>query len=204
MKIYGYCRVSTAEQNEARQLDALAGLGISPAYIYVDKQSGKDFRRPQWTALVRQLTPGDLLYVHSIDRLGRNYEEIQQVWRALTKQQSVDIAVITMPLLDTRREKDLVGTFLTDVVLQILSFVAQNERENIRTRQAEGITAAKSRGVKFGRPIKKPPENFAEVVAQWEDGAITFDEALTRTGLKQATFYNRLRELRAQQEDSQL
>ena len=197
MKTYGYCRVSTAEQNEARQLDAMAALSIPPAHIYVDKQSGKNFARPAWQALIAALAPGDLLYVHSIDRLGRNYEEIQQVWRTLTKERGIDIAVIVMPLLDTRRERDLVGTFLSDIVLQILSFVAQNERETLRTRQAEGIAAAKARGITFGRPIKKPPENFAEVVKSWEGGKISFDEALMQTGLKQATFYNRLREMRA-------
>ncbi|MCL2188047.1 MAG: recombinase family protein [Defluviitaleaceae bacterium] len=197
MKTYGYCRVSTAEQNEARQLNALHAMGILPTHIYVDKQSGKDFDRPAWLALMGRLTAGDLLYIHSIDRLGRDYEETQQVWRTLTKERGVDIAVITMPLLDTRREKGLVDLFLTDVVLQILSFVAQNERENIFTRQAEGITAAKERGVQFGRPIKKPPENFAEVVAQWEEGVLTFEEALVQTGLTKSTFYRRLRELRS-------
>ncbi|MCL2603342.1 MAG: recombinase family protein [Defluviitaleaceae bacterium] len=194
---YGYCRVSTTEQNEARQMDALAGLGIPTAHIYTDKQSGKDFKRPAWLALVKRLTPGDLVCVHSIDRLGRNYEEIQHWWRVLTKEKSIDIMVISTPLLDTRREKNLVGTFLSDIVLQILSFVAENERENIHKRQAEGIAAAKARGVSFGRPTKKPPENFAEVVKQWERGKITINDVLTQTGLKQATFYNRLRELRA-------
>jgi len=197
MKIYGYCRVSTAEQNTARQWDAMLAQGITPAFVYVDKQTGTNFARAQWLALVRQLEEGDLLYIHSIDRLGRDYEEIQEVWRTLTKERGIDIAVISMPLLDTRRERDLVGMFLSDVVLQVLSFVAQNERENIHSRQSEGITAAKVRGVKFGRPIKKPPENFAEVVCKWEEGALTFEDALAQTGLKQATFYNRLRELRA-------
>jgi len=151
-----------------------------------------------------QIKAGDLLYIHSIDRLGRNYEEILQVWCTLTKERGIDIAVISMPLLDTRRERDLVGLFLADVVLQVLSFVAQNERENIHSRQAEGITAAKARGVKFGRPIKKPPENFTEVVTQWEKGVLTFDEALVQTGLKQATFYNKLRELRAERGDGEV
>jgi len=197
MKLYGYVRVSSAEQNEARQLNALAGLDIPLGDIYVDKQSGKDFKRPAWLALMGRLTPGDLLCVHSIDRLGRNYEEVQHWWRILTKERGIDIAVISTPLLDTRRGKDLVGTFLSDIVLQILSFVAPNERENIRARQAEGIAAAKARGICFGRPIKKPPENFAEVVRQWERGRMVLDEVLAQTGLKQATFYNRLRELRA-------
>ncbi|MCL2188934.1 MAG: recombinase family protein [Defluviitaleaceae bacterium] len=196
MKTYGYCRVSTAEQNEGRQMDALLGLGIPHTHIYVDKQTGKHFNRVFWLALVERLEAGDLLYVHAIDRLGRDYEEVQQWWRVLTKEMGVDIAVISTPLLDTRRERDLVGTFLADIVLQILSFVAETERENIRARQAEGITAAKARGVKFGRPTKKPPENFAYLVGEWERGHITFDEVLAQTGLKKGTFYRRLRELR--------
>jgi len=171
-------------------------LKIPSNHIFIDKQSGKDFLRPAWQSLVKKLKPGDLLYIHSIDRLGRNYEDIQQWWRVLTKEMSADIAVIDMPLLDTRRGRDLMGTFLSDIVLQLLSFVAQNERDNIRKRQAEGIAAAKSRGTHLGRPIKKPPENFTEVVKLWERGKITFDEALEQTGLKQGTFYNRLRELR--------
>ena len=196
MKTYGYCRVSTAEQNEARQLNALAALGIPPAHIYVDKQSGKDFTRPAWQAMVEKFNPGDLLYVHAIDRLGRNYIEIQECWRILTKEMGIDIAVLSMPLLDTRREKDLMGNFISDLVLQILSFVAQSERENIRTRQTEGIKAARQRGVKFGRPAKMLPDNFKKVVKQWERGSITIDEALKQTGMKQTTFYARLKALR--------
>jgi len=196
MKTYGYCRVSTAEQNEARQLNALAALGIPPAHIYVDKQSGKDFTRPAWQAMVEKFNPGDLLYVHAIDRLGRNYIEIQEWWRILTKEMGIDIAVLSMPLLDTRREKDLMGNFISDLVLQILSFVAQSERENIRTRQTEGIKAARQRGVKFGRPAKMLPDNFKKVVKQWERGSITIDEALKQTGMKQTTFYARLKALR--------
>jgi len=178
-------------------MDALAGLGIPTSRIYADKQSGKDFKRPAWLALVDRLTTGDLVFVHSIDRLGRDYEEIQHWWRVLTKERNIDIAVISTPLLDTRREKNLVGTFLSDIVLQILSFVAENERENIHKRQAEGIAAAKARGVSFGRPVKPPPDNFAKIVKLWERRRITFGDALAQTGLKQATFYNRLRELRA-------
>jgi len=146
------------------------GLNIQQQDIFIDKLSGKDFNRPSYKALVKRLRTGDLLYIKSIDRLGRNYEEIQSQWRILTKEKGVDIVVIDMPLLDTRRGKDLVGTFLADIVLQILSFVAQNERENIRTRQTEGITAAKARGVRFGRPIIMPPENFGELVRAWERG----------------------------------
>ena len=146
---------------------------------------------------MKKVVPGDVIYIHSIDRLERNYEEIQNQWRILTKERGVDIAVVDMPLLDTRVNKDLMGTFIADLVLQILSFVAHSERENIRKRQAEGIAAARTRGVRFGRPIKKPPENFAELVKQWERGKLPFLELLEQTGLKEATFYNRLREYRA-------
>ena len=162
----------------------------------MDKQSGKDFNRSAYQALVKKMKQGDLLYIKSIDRLGRNYDEIQNQWRILTKERGVDIAVIDMPLLDTRNGKDLMGTFLADIVLQILSFVAQNERETIRKRQAEGIAAAKIRGVRFGRPIIKPPVNFGGLVKQWERGKLPIAEVLARTGLKEATFYRRLREWR--------
>jgi DNA invertase Pin-like site-specific DNA recombinase len=197
IKTYGYIRVSSSDQNENRQLDAMSELNIPKSQIFVDKQSGKDFKRPAWKALVNRLRQGDLLYVKSIDRLGRNYEDIQNQWRILTKERGVDIAVIDMPVLDTRNGKDLMGTFLADTVLALLSFVAQNERETIHTRQAEGIVSAKARGVTFGRPIKKSPDNFNEIVKLWERGKISFDEALDRTDLKQATFYRRLREFRA-------
>lgn len=152
MNTYGYVRVRSREQNETRQLIALKEVGLTGKVIFLDKQSGKDFNRPQYKKLLRKLKKGDLLYVKSIDRLGRNYEEIQQQWRLLTKEKGVDIVVLDMPLLDTRRGKDLMGTFLSDIVLQVLSFVAENERTNIRQRQAEGIAAAKAKGVKFGRP----------------------------------------------------
>jgi DNA invertase Pin-like site-specific DNA recombinase len=196
MAVYGYVRVSSADQNTDRQIDAMNEIKIPEAQIYTDKQSGKDFKRPQYKALLKKLKPGDLIYIKSIDRLGRNYNEIQHQWRILTKERGVDIAVIDMPLLDTRNGKDLVGTFLSDIVLQILSFVAQHERENIRKRQNEGIAAAKARGVRFGRPIKKPPENFAELVRAWERGKMMLEEILEQTGLKEATFYRRLREHR--------
>ena len=195
-KVYGYIRVSTAEQHEDRQLIAMTELKIPINQIYIDKISGKDFERPEYKALTKKLKNGDLLYIESIDRLGRNYDEIQNQWRILTKERGVDIAVIDMPLLDTRNGKDLMGTFIADIVLQILSFVAQTEREKIRTRQAEGIKAARLRGVHLGRPIKKPPANFTKVVKQWERGNITFDEALKQTGFKEATFYRRLKEWR--------
>ena len=193
---YGYIRVSSTDQNEDRQRIALSGKNILPQNIFMDKQSGKDFDRPQYQRLVKKLKPGDLLYILSLDRLGRNYEEIQRQWRLLTKETGVDICVIDMPLLDTRQGKDLMGTFIADLVLQILSFVAQNERENIRKRQAQGIVAAKARGVKFGRPSVKPPEDFPAIVAEWEAGQMPFREALERSGLAEATFYRRLRELR--------
>lgn len=193
---YAYIRVSTREQNEDRQLISLHGLDIPERNIYMDKQSGKDFDRPQYKRLVRKLKKDDLLYIKSIDRLGRNYGEILEQWRLLTKEKGVDIAVLDMPLLDTRRGKDLMGTFLSDIVLQVLSFVAENERVNIRQRQAEGIAAAKARGVKFGRPTTPPPGNFEAVVSQWERGNILFDEALHQSGLATATFYRRLREYR--------
>jgi DNA invertase Pin-like site-specific DNA recombinase len=172
-------------------------LNIPAERIYSDKISGRDFERPQYKLLTEKLKPNDLIYIKSIDRLGRNYDEIQNQWRLLTKERGVDIAVIDMPLLDTRNGKDLMGTFIADIVLQILSFVAHSERDNIKKRQAEGIAAARLRGVRFGRPIKKPPENFPALVRQWERGKLDFAELLTQTGLKEATFYNRLREYRA-------
>lgn len=197
---YGYVRVSTREQNEDRQLIALREAAVPEQNIFLDKQSGKDFNRLQYKRLVKKLRPEDLLYVKSIDRLGRNYEEIQNQWRLLTKEKGVDIIVLDMPLLDTRRGKDLVGTFLSDIVLQVLSFVAENERTNIRRRQAEGIAAAKARGVRFGRPRTKPPEDFGNIVAEWETGRLSFRDALARSGLSEATFYRRLRELRQDME----
>ena len=194
--IYGYIRVSTREQNEARQLIALRGAAVPEENIFLDKQSGKDFERPQYKRLVRKLKPDDLLYIKSIDRLGRNYEEIQNQWRILTKEKRADIVVLDMPLLDTRRGKDLMGTFLSDVVLQVLSFVAENERTNIRTRQAEGIAAAKQRGVRFGRPCVKVPENFPAIVRGWDTGQLSFQDVLEQSGLTSATFYRRLKEYR--------
>lgn len=199
--IYGYVRVSSADQNEDRQLDALRELAVPEERIFLDKRSGKDFDRPNYRRLVKKLRPGDLLYIKSIDRLGRNYEEIQNQWRTLTKEKGADICVIDMPLLDTRRGKDLVGTFLSDIVLQVLSFVAENERASIRQRQAEGIAAAKRRGVRFGRPALAPPEDFPETVAAWRAGRLSFREALERSGLSEATFYRRARELQARKSD---
>lgn len=181
-KVYGYVRVSAVDQNEARQRIAMAERSVPRSHLYVDKQSGKDFERPQYRRLVKRLRAGDLLYVQSIDRLGRNYEEIQEQWRALTKEIGVDICVIDMPLLDTRNGKDLMGTFIADLVLQILSFVAQNERENIKKRQEQGIAAAKLRGVEFGRPELPVPPEIAEKLAGWKNGALSTEEMLAATG----------------------
>ena len=194
MATYGYVRVSSVDQNEDRQMLAMNELKIPPEQIYVDKQSGKDFDRPSYKALVGKLQSGDLLYIKSIDRLGRNYEEIQNQWKILTKERGVDIAVIDMPLLDTRNGKDLVGTFLADIVLQILSFVAQNERDTIKKRQAEGIKAARARGIHMGRPVKKPPNNFGELAKQWERGKLRTSDFMKQTGLTETTLYRRLRE----------
>lgn len=182
------------DQNEDRQLLEMKKLGIEN--IYSDKQSGKDFNRPQYKKLLRKLKKGDLLYILSIDRLGRNYVEIQEQWRLLTKKKEVDIVVIDMPLLDTRTAKDLLGTFIADLVLQVLSFVAQNERENIRKRQAQGILAAKLRGVKFGRPCKIIPDNFEALVKQWESGFISANHIAYSCDISIATFYRRLKESR--------
>ena len=165
---YGYSRVSTREQNEDRQLIALREMSVPEQNIFMDKQSGKDFNRPQYKKLVKKLKPDDLLYIKSIDRLGRNYGEILEQWRILTKEKGIDIVVLDMPLLDTRRGKDLMGTFLSDIVLQVLSFVAENERTNIRQRQAEGNAAAKARGAWFGRPPRPLPENYYSACQRWK------------------------------------
>ena len=196
MNTYGYVRVSSTDQSEDRQLIAMQEKEVQSDYIYIDKQSGKDFNRPEYKKLVEKLVSGDLLYVKSIDRLGRNYNEIQNQWRILTKEKGVDIAVIDMALLDTRLNKDLMGTFIADLVLQILSFVAQSERENIKKRQAEGITAAKLRGVKFGRPVKEMPENFSELIKQWERKQVSLNEILTICNMKETTFYKKVSEHR--------
>ena len=198
MATYGYVRVSSREQNEDRQLDALREMEIEERNIFIDKQSGKDFERPQYKRLVRKVKRDDLIYIKSIDRLGRNYSEIQEQWRFLTKEKGADIVVLDMPLLDTRRGKDLMGTFLSDIVLQVLSFAAENERKNIRQRQAEGIAAAKARGVRFGRPQINMPEYFGKTVRSWERKEITVEEAVRRCGVSESTFYRRLREYRAE------
>lgn len=197
---YAYIRVSSQDQNEGRQLLAMRQLHIPENNIYIDKQSGRDFERPNYRRMMKQLRNGDTLFILSIDRLGRNYEEIQNQWRILTKEKKVDICVIDMPLLDTRNGKDLMGTFIADLVLQILSFVAQNERENIRKRQEQGIIAAKTRGVKFGRPMVPVPENFLHIVQLWECGEITIEEAANKCNISKRTFYRRLREYRNRKE----
>ena len=189
---YGYIRVSSTDQNEDRQLIALHGKGIPDSRIYMDKQSGKDFNRPKYKRLVRRVKQGELLYILSIDRLGRNYREIQEQWRLLTQEKGVDICVLDMPLLDTRRGKDLMGTFLSDIVLQVLSFVAENERINIRQRQAEGIAAAKARGVQFGRTPKPLPENFNSVHQQWRSGKLTGTAAAKACNMPLSTFLYRV------------
>lgn len=185
---YGYIRVSTKDQNEDRQMIAMQELKIPKTQIYMDKQSGKDFNRPQYKRLLRRLRRDDLLYIKSIDRLGRNYGEILEQWRILTKERGIDIVVLDMPLLDTRRGKDLMGTFLSDIVLQVLSFVAENERSNIRQRQAEGIAAAKARGVRFGRPPRPLPPEFNGAYRMWKDGTISCSEAAKRCHMPLSSF----------------
>ena len=202
MKVYGYIRISSADQNEDRQRIAMNELNIPAAQIFVDKQSGKDFNRPAYQKLVKSLNPTDVLYVLSIDRLGRNYEEIQNQWRMLTKDKGVDIVVIDMPLLDTRLHKDLMGTFISDLVLQILSFAAQSERDNIKKRQAQGITAAKARGVHMGRPVLTVPDNFEAIVEQWRHKQISLEQALSQCNMKRSTFFQRVHEYRRLQENS--
>ena len=184
---YGYVRVSSIDQNEERQIVELTHRDVVPSNIFIDKQSGKSFERPQYKRLVKKLKYGDLLYILSIDRLGRNYLDIQEQWRILTKEKGIDICVLDMPLLDTRNGKDLMGTFIADLVLQILSFVAQNERENIRKRQAQGIAVAKEKGIKFGSP---------ELVSEWEKKKLPIEEVLKVCGISKATFYRRLKEYR--------
>ncbi len=193
MSVYGYIRVSSKEQKEDRQQIALKEVDVERPNIYVDKQSGKDFNRPQYKNMLRKLKKDDLLYIKSIDRLGRNYEEILQQWRFLTKEKGVDIVVLDMPLLDTRRGKDLMGTFLSDIVLQVLSFVAENERTNIKQRQAEGIAAAKARGIKFGRPPLPLPDNFYEVHKAWRSKKITLKQAAEACNMPVGTFYGKAR-----------
>ena len=195
-KTYGYIRVSTREQNIERQLVSLLEAGVEEQNIYVDRQSGKDFRRPSYKKMMRKIREGDLLIVKSIDRLGRNYQEIMEQWQFITKEKKIDIQIQDMPLMDTRRTKDLLGTFIGDVILQILSFVAENERDNIRQRQAEGIAAAKARGVQFGRPLIPWPDNFSDLYRKWEDNRITTQEFAAFCNMSRSTLYERIRHYR--------
>lgn len=191
INIYGYMRVSSKEQNEDRQKIALTEMGVPENNIYMDKQSGKDFERTQYKRLLRKLNENSVLYIKSIDRLGRNYGELNEQWRIITKEKKADIVVIDMPLLDTRREKNLLGTFISDVVLALLSYVAENERTNIKQRQAEGIAAAKARGVKFGRPPLPIPQNFYQMHKDWRAGKITIEEAAKACNMCPKTFYSK-------------
>lgn len=196
MKTYGYVRVSSRDQNEDRQLVAMRNVQVPENNLYIDKVSGKDFERPMYLEMVETLKKDDIVYIKSIDRLGRNYKEIVDQWQYLTRVKQVDIAVLDMPLLDTRRGKDLLGTFLSDIVLQVLSFVAENERTNIRSRQKEGIEAAKARGVRFGRPAIPMPEDFELICSSYKKGEITADEAARRCGCSRSTFFKSRREKR--------
>ena len=195
-KIYAYIRVSSVDQNEDRQLMAMQELHVPSENIYVDKQSGKDFDRSGYQKLMDSIEPGSLLYILSIDRLGRNYEEIQNQWRKITREKKADICVIDMPLLDTRVGKDLLGTFISDLVLQILSFVAESERENIRKRQAEGIAAAKARGVRFGRQEKEMPEDYKAIFEMWENKELSLDTAMDMLHVSKSTFYRKVKKYR--------
>ena len=193
---YGYARVSTTNQNLDRQLDELNKKGIEEKYIYTDKESGKDFNRTNYKKLLKKLKSGDVLFIKSIDRLGRNYNMILDEWRILTKEKGIDIVVIDMPLLDTRIEgKNLVGKFIADVVLQVLSFVAENERETMKQRQAEGIRMAKLRGVKFGRPSTPTPNDFDKIVRLYKEKKITVITAINMSGLTRGTFYRKLKRI---------
>lgn len=198
IKKYGYVRVSHRDQNEGRQIAAMKAAGISPEWIYMDKQSGKDFDRPKYKELIAKLDNKSVVYIKSIDRLGRDYDEVLEQWRKITKEIGADIAVLDMPLLDTRRGKDLMGTFLSDIVLQVLSFVAENERDNIRQRQSEGIKVAKAKGVRFGRPETKLPDNFESVCDMWIQGEITVDMAASCCGMAHSTFYRKATERKKQ------
>lgn len=192
-RCWAYVRVSSRDQNEDRQIIAIQEKSVPKKNIFMDKQSGKDFERPQYKKLVKKMKVGDLLYIVSIDRLGRNYEEIQNQWRILTKELGIDICVINMPLLDTRKGKDLMGTFIADLVLQILSFCAENEMAYIRTRQAEGIAAAKARGVRFGRPEISMPDDFGEIIRKWKQKELSLEEAMEICGVKRSAFYRKVK-----------
>ena len=203
MAVYGYIRVSSQDQKEDRQLLAMHEVSVPECNIYIDKQSGKDFIRPMYKKMIRRLKCCDLIYIKSIDRLGRNYKDVVEQWQYLTRVKHVDIVVLEMPLLDTRRGKDLMGTFLSDIVLQVLSFVAENERSNIRSRQKEGIEAARQRGVQFGRPPLPVPGDFEEICRKWKFGEITSYEAAKLCGFSRTTFYKRAHDLRISEEETE-
>ncbi|MEG2087842.1 MAG: recombinase family protein [Angelakisella sp.] len=190
---FGYIRVSSKDQNEDRQLIALHEVGVLDENIYLDKQSGKDFNRPAYKKMLRRLKKGDHLVVKSIDRLGRNYKDIMEQWRRISKEIGADITILDMPLLDTTNCKDLLGTFISDIVLQLLSFVAENERDNIRRRQAEGIAAAKARGIRFGQPVKQLPDNFPELYQLWKQSTLTIDQLAAQCAMARSTTYRRIR-----------
>lgn len=190
-KIYGYARVSSKDQNEDRQILSLVEMGVPEKQIYIDKISGKSFERPQYKKLLRKLDKNSVLFVKSIDRLGRSYKDLNEQWRIITKEKEADIVVIDMPILDTRREKNLLGTFISDLILALLSYVAENERVNIKQRQAEGIAAAKARGVKFGRPPLPLPDNFYDVYRDWREGKISMQSAADFCGMSPKTFYSK-------------
>lgn len=197
--VYAYVRVSTLKQNEDRQMIAMGEVKVPEKNIFMDKQSGKDFNRPMYRKMLKKLKPNDVLYVKSIDRLGRNYEEILEQWKILTKEKKVDIVVLDMPLLDTRKGKDLMGTLIADLVLTLLSYVSENERCTIRQRQMEGIEAAKLKGVKFGRPPKILPDNFEQIYTRWREKEITVDEAAQLCGVTRATFYRKVKKIEEKQ-----
>jgi DNA invertase Pin-like site-specific DNA recombinase len=194
MAIYGYVRCSTAEQHEDRQLMSMSEQDVPKENIFVEKASGKDFERPEYQKMLTILKEGDILYLHSLDRMGRNYDAIIENWKILTKEKGVDIVILDMPILDTRCKKDLIGTLLSDIILSLLSFFAHKERESIKQRQAEGIAAAKARGVRFGRPDKATPENFGELIKQWEKGQITREKMLEICEMSESSFYRKMRE----------
>ena len=200
MKMYGYIRVSSSDQNERRQLEALEVLRIPSAQIFIDKLSGKDFKRPAWQQLMKQLRKGDVLYIKSVDRMGRNHDEIIEQWRWITKGKQADIVILDMPLLDTRAKgADLTGRFIFEMVLLTNSYIAESERINIRMRQAEGIASAKAKGVRFGPAPKKPPQNYTEVAELREQKKISLKEALVLTGLSKSTYYRFLKKHKAQE-----
>jgi len=193
-KTYGYIRVSAKDQNINRQVDSMCAVGVSAKRLYIDRQSGKDFERPEYRRLMKRLRHGDLLIVKSIDRLGRNYDEIMEQWRILTKERDIDIRVLDMPLLDTTHAKDLLGTFIADLVLQVLSYCAHVERDNIRQRQREGIASAKARGVQFGRPKKELPEDFDQLYSSWRNGELTGVELAEKCDIALGVLYQKVRE----------